>query len=94
MKQIQTRGIHSFLEWMEASLIAWALDQTAGSRKAAANLLGMKRTTLVEKLRRRAMQLQFGSKPPLRPRDHVHGIHSRTHACIGLGPRGGRMPLA
>jgi DNA-binding NtrC family response regulator len=31
-----------------------ALDQTSGNKKEAARLLGMGRTTLVEKLRRKA----------------------------------------
>jgi DNA-binding protein Fis len=39
---------------MEDAIIDWALVQT-GSRQAAAGVLGVKRTTLVEKLRRRAL---------------------------------------
>jgi sigma-54 dependent transcriptional regulator, flagellar regulatory protein len=39
---------------LEERCIAAALDMTAGNKRAAAELLGMGRTTLVEKLRRRA----------------------------------------
>jgi sigma-54 specific flagellar transcriptional regulator A len=41
------------LRTLEDSLIRAALDQAGGSRKGAATLLGMGRTTLVEKIRRR-----------------------------------------
>ncbi len=43
----------ALLQHVEAKLIDWALQRAAGSRTAAAELLGMHRTTLVEKLRRR-----------------------------------------
>ena len=38
----------------EEAYIRLALDQTGGNKKEAAHLLGMGRTTLVEKLRRKA----------------------------------------
>lgn len=41
------------LRSLEDSYIQAALTQTKGNRKAAADLLGLQRTTLVEKLRRR-----------------------------------------
>lgn len=41
------------LRSIEDRYIAAALEQTQGNRKAAAELLGLQRTTLVEKLRRR-----------------------------------------
>ncbi len=44
----------SLLRSLEESYIRLALDQTAGNKKEAARLLGLGRTTLVEKLRRRA----------------------------------------
>jgi len=43
----------ALLQHVEARLIDWALERAAGSRTAAADLLRMHRTTLVEKLRRR-----------------------------------------
>ena len=42
------------LREMEEAYIRMALDQTNGNKKEAARLLGMGRTTLVEKLRRKA----------------------------------------
>ncbi|MFZ9888487.1 MAG: sigma-54 interaction domain-containing protein [Myxococcota bacterium] len=39
---------------LEELFVQQALDQTGGNRQAAADLLGLRRTTLVEKLRRRA----------------------------------------
>ena len=43
----------SLLRRLEDSFIDAALAQTGGNRKAAADLLGLQRTTLVEKLKRR-----------------------------------------
>ncbi len=43
----------SLLRQMEEAYIDAALAKTCGNRKAAADLLGLQRTTLVEKLRRR-----------------------------------------
>lgn len=47
-------GMHlnQFIEAIEKCLIAQALQRTKGSRVHAAFLLGLKRTTLVEKMRR------------------------------------------
>jgi transcriptional regulator with PAS, ATPase and Fis domain len=42
-----------FLTQLEERLIMQALDRTSGNKNRAAELLGMNRTTLVEKLRRR-----------------------------------------
>ena len=42
----------SYLAAIEKDLIQRALDRTRGNRNRAADLLGIKRTTLVEKLRR------------------------------------------
>jgi transcriptional regulator with PAS, ATPase and Fis domain len=42
-----------FLAQLEERLIAQALERTGGNKNRAAELLGMNRTTLVEKLRRR-----------------------------------------
>jgi sigma-54 dependent transcriptional regulator, flagellar regulatory protein len=46
----------SLLRSLEESYIRLALDQTGGNKKEAARLLGLGRTTLVEKLRRRATE--------------------------------------
>lgn len=43
----------SFLRSIEETYITAALDKAQGNKKAAADLLGLQRTTLVEKLRRR-----------------------------------------
>jgi two-component system, NtrC family, response regulator AtoC len=42
----------AYLAAIEKDLIERALDRTRGNRNRAADLLGIKRTTLVEKLRR------------------------------------------
>ncbi len=46
------------LRSLEDAYITAALDQAGGNRKAAADLLGLQRTTLVEKLRRRQRDSQ------------------------------------
>jgi sigma-54 specific flagellar transcriptional regulator A len=43
----------AILRRMEEAYIDAALARTGGNKKAAADLLGLQRTTLVEKLRRR-----------------------------------------
>ncbi|MBM4784498.1 MAG: sigma-54-dependent Fis family transcriptional regulator [Archangiaceae bacterium] len=48
----------ALLRTLEDTYIAVALQQAKGNRKAAADLLGLQRTTLVEKLRRRARESQ------------------------------------
>jgi sigma-54 specific flagellar transcriptional regulator A len=40
------------LRRVEATLIGWALERTGGNKAAAAEILGLRRTTLVEKIRR------------------------------------------
>ncbi|MBI3767052.1 MAG: sigma-54-dependent Fis family transcriptional regulator [Deltaproteobacteria bacterium] len=47
-----TLDLTSAVEWYETRLIEEALDRTKGNKQAAANLLGLKRTTLVAKLSR------------------------------------------
>jgi DNA-binding NtrC family response regulator len=44
----------NLLRMLEESFIRLALEQSGGNKKEAARLLGLGRTTLVEKLRRRA----------------------------------------
>jgi sigma-54 specific flagellar transcriptional regulator A len=51
--QVRALGLQGFLQGLEETLIDWALAEAGGTRKAAADLLRIKRTTLVEKLRRR-----------------------------------------
>ena len=53
--QIEESGVdlHEILEEFERRLISKALHRTGGNKKAAARLLGVNRTTLIEKLRRR-----------------------------------------
>lgn len=53
LAKVHARGMPAFLDELECALIAWALQQRGGVRLEAAKLLGVKRTTLVEKLRRR-----------------------------------------
>ncbi len=50
----------ALLRRLEDSYIDAALAKTAGNRKAAADLLGLQRTTLVEKLRRRQREASIG----------------------------------
>jgi sigma-54 specific flagellar transcriptional regulator A len=49
----QTIDLPSLLRHLEQAYIDAALAHTRGNKKAAADLLGLQRTTLVEKLRRR-----------------------------------------
>jgi sigma-54 specific flagellar transcriptional regulator A len=57
----------SLMHGVEAALIDWALQRTAGNRSGAAQLLGIRRTTLVEKLRRRrGLPDHAGLDPELR----------------------------
>jgi sigma-54 specific flagellar transcriptional regulator A len=61
-------GLDAFLHEIEFSIIDWALAHTHGQRKAAAELMKMKRTTLVEKLRRRGVLGDAGIVPRLASR--------------------------
>ena len=47
--------LRMLLAQLEARLIGQALERTGGNKNRAAGLLGMNRTTLVEKLRRRSV---------------------------------------
>lgn len=46
-------ALPAIMERLEYAIIDWALEVSGGNRKAAGDLLGLHRTTLVEKLRRR-----------------------------------------
>jgi DNA-binding NtrC family response regulator len=51
------RAVESF----EMNLIDQALERTGGNKNQASQLLGMNRTTLVEKLRKRRRQFAVGA---------------------------------
>ncbi|MDO5536408.1 MAG: sigma-54 dependent transcriptional regulator [Desulfovibrionaceae bacterium] len=51
-------GLKEFLEKMEMGLVAEAMAEAKGVHQDAARRLGMKRTTLIEKLRRRDLHQQ------------------------------------
>jgi DNA-binding NtrC family response regulator len=51
--QLKPMDLSGLLREIERAYIDAALAQTAGNRRRAATLLGLRRTTLVEKLRRR-----------------------------------------
>jgi len=44
--------LQEVLRRVESTLIGWALERTKGNKAAAAEILGLRRTTLVEKIRR------------------------------------------
>jgi DNA-binding NtrC family response regulator len=44
--------LESYIDGLERELISQSLERTGGNRRQAATLLGLKRTTLVEKLKR------------------------------------------
>jgi transcriptional regulator with PAS, ATPase and Fis domain len=50
--------LRAVLDAVEERLIRQALERTAGNRQQAAGLLGLQRTTLVQKLRRRGIEAQ------------------------------------
>ncbi len=58
MRPLSDDGIdlQTVLRQIEAQYIQQALDQTSGNKNQAANLLGLNRTTLVEKLKRGLLQ--------------------------------------
>jgi DNA-binding NtrC family response regulator len=55
MPELPTSGtdLRAMLEAVEERMIFEALERTGGNKNRAAELLGLNRTTLVEKLRRR-----------------------------------------
>ncbi len=58
------------LAQLETGLIDQALAQTNGNRAQAAKLLGVQRTTLVEKLKRRR-QKRMADEAPAETADHL-----------------------
>ena len=46
-------GLKDFLDQVEERLLLEALDEAAGVKNQAAEILGIKRTTLIEKLKKR-----------------------------------------
>ena len=57
LELLPEEGIHlaSFIEKLENSLIIQALDRTSNNKNQAAKLLGLNRTTLVEKIKKRKL---------------------------------------
>jgi DNA-binding NtrC family response regulator len=51
--------LRAMLEAVEDRMIGEALERTGGNKNRAAELLGLNRTTLVEKLRRKRVITQF-----------------------------------
>jgi DNA-binding NtrC family response regulator len=51
------------VEGYEASLIRWALEQSRGNRTHAAQLLGLNRTTLLEKLKKKRLEERAAGAP-------------------------------
>jgi transcriptional regulator with GAF, ATPase, and Fis domain len=51
--QKKSLGLKEFLDAIETSLLKEALDETEGVKNQAAELLGIKRTTLIEKLKKK-----------------------------------------
>ena len=52
----QNMGLREFLDTVEAKLLDEALETAAGVRNQAAEILGIKRTTLIEKLKKRDLK--------------------------------------
>jgi len=48
-------GLKEFLDELEERLLTEAMQDSAGVKNQAAELLGIKRTTLIEKLKKRKM---------------------------------------
>ena len=46
-------GLKEFLDTLEEKLLLEALERASGVKNQAAELLGIKRTTLIEKLKKR-----------------------------------------
>ena len=57
LEQLPEHGLHlaSFIEKLENSLIIQALERTSNNKNQAAKLLGLNRTTLVEKIKKRKL---------------------------------------
>ena len=52
----QSAGLKEFLDNIEARLLSEALERSSGVRNQAAELLGIKRTTLIEKLKKLSIE--------------------------------------
>jgi DNA-binding NtrC family response regulator len=60
----KTFSLHGAVHQLEATLIEQALEETAGSVTAAADLLGLKHQTFIAMLNKRHKRLQPKRKPP------------------------------
>jgi len=49
-------NFNALVDSYESKLISSALSQTGGNKKAAAKLLGLNRTTLVEKIKKKGLE--------------------------------------
>lgn len=59
--------LQALLRKLEDAFIDAALERAGGNKKAAADLLGLQRTTLVEKLRRRERERAAAAAAQARP---------------------------
>src|SRR4029079_4195882 len=56
--------LERYMEGIELTLIKRSLERTQGNKVRAARLLNLKRTTLIEKLKRLERQPGLGAMPP------------------------------
>jgi DNA-binding NtrC family response regulator len=54
------------IDRIETQLIAQALERTGGNKNRAAQLLGLNRTTLIEKIKKKGLEPPAPAEPPLR----------------------------
>jgi transcriptional regulator with GAF, ATPase, and Fis domain len=57
MKEQKAKGLKDFLEKIEDRLMIEALEKAGGVKNKAAELLGVKRTTLIEKIKKRNLEV-------------------------------------
>ncbi|WP_432737826.1 sigma-54 interaction domain-containing protein [Maridesulfovibrio sp. FT414] len=57
MQEHSSDGLKDFLEQIEDRLLMEALEKSAGVKNKAAELLGVKRTTLIEKIKKRKLEV-------------------------------------
>jgi two-component system response regulator PilR (NtrC family) len=70
----------------ENSLIAQALDKTAGNKKAAAKLLGLNRTTLVEKIKKKGLESKIEViRVDDETKEEFSNYDSNSYATVELG---------
>ncbi|OEU66383.1 MAG: sigma-54-dependent Fis family transcriptional regulator [Desulfovibrio sp. S3730MH75] len=57
MKEFSSEGLKDFLEQIEDKILIEALQKADGVKNKAAELLGVKRTTLIEKIKKRKLEV-------------------------------------